>query len=327
MKIAGYEYQSCFGPYIQQFLQEKRDAGFIYESEEWILKHFDAFCFQRGISQPFLSKELITEWGTLKEQEEMVTCSKRISVLRQFGFYMISLGKEAYIPRYFYKSVKRVVHILSDEEIVSVFKVIDGYIPSMPYGAFHRLAAEYKVLFRLLYCCGLRISEVRSLHTDDVDLDHGRLRIMQSKGRKDRMVYLSEDLTELLREYVFKLSSVFLCQSAWFFPARNPEQQLSNVTIDKRFRDSWAKTPFAKNCDRNPTVHCLRHSFVVKRMNLWMEEGVPLKEMLPFLSKFLGHTSPKETLYYYHQIDSAFRIIRSLDKTSAKVIPGVTIDE
>lgn len=327
MKIAGYEYHSCLSPYIQQFLQEKGDSGFIYESEEWILKHLDAFCLQRWNSQPFLSKELVTEWWTLKAQEEMVTCSKRMSVLRQFGFYMISLGKEAYIPRYFYKSVKRVVHILSDEEVVSVFKVIDGYIPSMPYGAFHRLAAEYKVIFRLLYCCGLRISEVRSIHTDDVDLDHGTLRIMQSKGRKDRMVYLSEDLTELLREYAFKLSSVFLCQSVWFFPARNPEQQLGNVTIDKRFRDSWAKTPFAKNCDRNPTVHCLRHSFVVKRMNLWMEEGVPLKEMLPFLSKFLGHTSPEETLYYYHQVDSAFRIIRSLDKTSAKVIPEVTIDE
>lgn len=240
---------------------------------------------------------------------------------------MISLGKEAYIPRHFYKSVKRVVHILSDEEIVSVFKVIDGYIPSVPYGAFYRLAAEYKVIFRLLYCCGLRISEIRNLRTDEVDLNHGTLRIMQSKGRKDRMVYLSEDLTELLREYALKLSSVFLCQSVWFFPARNPEQQLSNVTIDKRFRDSWAKTPFAKNCDRNPTVHCLRHSFVVKRMNLWMEEGVPLKEMLPFLSKFLGHTSPEETLYYYHQINSVFRIIRSLDKTSAKVIPEVTIDE
>ncbi len=210
---------------------------------------------------------------------------------------------------------------------MSVFKVIDEYIPSMSYGAFHRLAAEYKVIFRLLYCCGLRISEVRSLHTDDVDLNHGTVRIIQSKGRKDRIVYLSEDLTELLKEYSFKLSSVFLCQSVWFFPARNAEKQLSNVTIDKRFRDSWAKTPFAKNCGRNPTVHCLRHSFVVKRMNLWMEEGVPLKEMLPFLSKFLGHTSPEETLYYYHQVDSAFRIIRRLDKTSAKVIPEVTADE
>lgn len=271
MKIAGYEYQSCFGPYIQQFLQEKREAGFIYESEEWLLKHFDAFCFQKGSSQPFLSKELITEWGTLKDQEEMATCSKRMSVLRQFGFYMISLGKEAYIPKHFYKRVKKVVHILSAEEIVSIFKVIDGYIPCVSYEAFHRLAAEYKVIFRLLYCCGLRISEVRNLHTDEVDLDHGTLRVMQSKGRKDRMVYLPEDLTELLREYSFKLSSVFLCQSVWFFPARDPEKQLSNVTIDKRFRDSWGKTPFAKNCGRNPTVHCL------------------------------GHTSPEETLYYYQR--------------------------
>lgn len=50
MKIAGYEYQSCFGSYIQQFLRKKRKVGFIYESEEWLLKHFDAFCFQRGIS-------------------------------------------------------------------------------------------------------------------------------------------------------------------------------------------------------------------------------------------------------------------------------------
>lgn len=64
-----------------------------------------------------------------------------------------------------------------------------------------------------------------------------------------------------------------------------------------------------------PTVHCLRHAFVVKRMNLWMEEGVPLKEMLPFLSRYLGHQSPDETFYYYHQVAEAFRIIRDKDET------------
>ena len=34
MKILGYEYQSCFAPYIKQFLQEKRSVGFSYETEE-----------------------------------------------------------------------------------------------------------------------------------------------------------------------------------------------------------------------------------------------------------------------------------------------------
>ena len=250
MKITGYQYQSNFGSYIEQFLHEKKEAGFIYESEEWLLKHFDAFCFQKGISEPFLSKELVTEWGTLKDNEEMVTCSKRISIVRQLGLYMISLGMKAYTPNRFYKAAKKVVHILSDEEIVSFFKVIDEYVPAVPGAPFHRLAIEYKVIFFLIYCCGLRISEAHSLCNVDVDLKCGTIRILQSKGHKDRIVYLADDLTELLREYRLVLSSVFHCQSIWFFPAREPEKQLSTVTIGKRFRESWAKTPFAENCDR-----------------------------------------------------------------------------
>ena len=49
MKILGYEYQSCFAPYIKQFLQEKRSVGFSYETEEWKLKHFDDFCVKNPL--------------------------------------------------------------------------------------------------------------------------------------------------------------------------------------------------------------------------------------------------------------------------------------
>jgi len=123
------------------------------------------------------------------------------------------------------------------------------------------------------------------------------------------------------------MKTVYNCKSEWFFPAREAEKCLTNGTIDSQFRKRWAKTPYAAGCDRNPTVHCLRHSFVVKRMNLWMEEGIPLKERLPFLSKYLGHTSPDETFYYYHQVDTAFRIVRNHDKTGVRVIPEVSSDE
>lgn len=87
--------------------------------------------------------------------------------------------------------------------------------------------------------------------------------------------------------------------------------------------------PFEQNlhCDKSPTVHSLRHTFVVKRMNLWMENGTSLKEMLPFLSRYLGHQSPDETFYYYHQIAEAFRIIRKNDKTGISVIPEVELYE
>ena len=64
MKISGYQYQSCFSTYIEKFIQEKRDAGFVYESEEWKLKHFDAFCIEESVTEPCLSRELVKKWGT-----------------------------------------------------------------------------------------------------------------------------------------------------------------------------------------------------------------------------------------------------------------------
>jgi len=326
MKISGYQYQSCFGTFIEEFIQEKKNVGFVYESEEWQLKHFDAFCVDEGISEPRLSKELVKKWGTMRDGEEIVTCSKRLSVIRQLGLYMASLGMQAYIPSRFYKRIKKVVHILSDDEIKDFFKNIDEYKPAIRVPFFYRLSMEYRVIFRLIYCCGLRISEARTLKNEDVDLTNGRIRILEAKGHKDRLVYLADDLAELLREYTAAMKTLYACQSDWFFPSRDPEKCLSNGTIGKRFKESWVQTSFAQNCDRDPTVHCLRHSFVVKRMNLWMEEGISLKEMLPFLSKFLGHTSPDDTFYYYHQMDSAFRIVRKQDKTSAKVIPEVAPD-
>lgn len=259
MKISGYQFQSCFAPYIEKFIQEKRAAGFIYESEEWKLKHFDAFCIKESVIEPCLRRELVKKWGTLRDGEALVTCSARTSIIRQFALFLASLGIEAYIPSDFYKAEKKVVHILSDAEIKAFFEEVDGYVPAVSIAGFYRLAAEYKVIFRLIYCCGLRISEARKLHWMDLDLKQGTLRILQSKGHKDRLIYMAEDLTELLQTYEKLLHDKYHCLSDWVFPARETEKCLSNCTIDKKFREFWALTPYAECCDKAPTVHCLRH--------------------------------------------------------------------
>lgn len=326
MKIIGYQYHSCFGPYIEKFIEEKKASGFTYETEEWKLKHFDLFCAEKAVTDVCLSRKLVQEWGTLRESEALSTCSARTSVLRQFALFLLSEGIPAYIPSRFYKTKKAVVHILTDAEIHSLFEEIDLYVPAISTPCFERLAMEYKVIFRLIYCCGLRISEARMLLWENVNLKEGVLRILQSKGRKDRLVYMADDLVALLYRYRIALNEQHHCLSVWVFPAREPGKCLSSVTIGAKFRQCWGRTPYASGCDKSPTVHSLRHSFVVKRMNQWMEEGVSLKEMLPFLSKYLGHTSPDETFYYYHQVYEAFRIIRDRDKTSAEVIPEVMYD-
>ena len=84
-------------------------------------------------------------------------------------------------------------------------------------------------------------------------------------------------------------------------------------------------TQYAKTCEKDPTIHALRHTYVVFRMNNWIAQGVDTNVMLPYLSRQLGHKSPDETFYYYHQVRDSFRIIQEKDSLSATVLPEVRI--
>jgi integrase len=111
--------------------------------------------------------------------------------------------------------------------------------------------------------------------------------------------------------------------SEWFFPGKIPSQPIRKTNLDKKFKQFWNMTPFAASCDKVPTIHALRHTFVVNRMNEWTLEGISLNAMMPYLARYLGHSSVEGTFYYYHQANKAFRIIREKDTLSAKVIPEV----
>jgi hypothetical protein len=60
-------------------------------------------------------------------------------------------------------------------------------------------------------------------------------------------------------------------------------------------------------------------------MNQWMADGVPLDVMMPYLGRHLGHSGLHDTLYYYHQVSSAFRIVREKDCLSDSIIPEVKV--
>ncbi len=55
------------------------------------------------------------------------------------------------------------------------------------------------LLFRMLYGCGLRISEALNLKVRDVDMDAGVLTIWDGKFNKDRLVPLSDELLDRCR--------------------------------------------------------------------------------------------------------------------------------
>lgn len=243
---------------------------------------------------------------------------------RQLLIYMSSLGMPIYIPHNFCHFEKKLPHILAPEELNALFFEIDAYIPRQSSNRnLLRLSNEYKVLFRMIYSCGLRNSEGAGIAVSDVDIENGILTIRNAKGQKDRLVYMADDHRELCKKYFQYLCCELGMVPEWFFPALDPARPLRNTAVDHRFAEAWSRTSFASSCNDKPVVHDLRFTFVTKRINRWIEEGRDINVMLPYLARFLGHKSISETHYYYHLTMDAARIIKSRNSIGPNAIPEV----
>jgi integrase len=314
-----YTYVSAFAPYIAGLIQQKQADGYKYASEEWHLKKLDEFCVSRFPALDVITRELAAEWSVIRPTEGKNFRRRRVVILRQLCIYMLSLGLEAYLPRSVRSADKPILYIPSYDEMACFFGELDSWERGINRGL--RLG-KYRIMFRLYYCCGLRLSEARLLKRENVDLAKGTLTILQSKGLKDRLVYLPPDGVELLAGYLCDLERK-MPGSLWVFPGDVPGKPINASAVQRTFKKCWNRLPLAANTDRQPSLHCLRHAFVVERMNEWMKQGVNLREMLSHLSKYLGHASPSETFYYYHLVNKAFTVVKQKDKVSARVIPEV----
>ena len=316
-----YNYYSVYSPFIEGLILQKKQCGFIYDAESYTLKRFDEFCTLRGYSDIPITREIAMEWALQRDTESINYRNHRVTVFRQLSIYMNSMGIDSYIPRHQASGTTPAPpHIPTTSELQELFTIIDNYLPWQKHWQIYSM--EYPVLFRLYYCCGLRLAEGCCLRRRNVNLEQGILAIMGSKGRKDRLVYMSDDLTALCKRYDCRISE-FYPDREWFFPGRKYGKPFDKAGIDGKFRKFWEMTECSKHCEKRPTVHALRHAFVVGRMNKWMTEGVLLETMTPYLSRYLGHSGLSDTLYYYHHVREAFQILRQKDHLSAQIIPEV----
>lgn len=318
-----YLYNSIFANLINDYIASRRESGFMYDNPAYWLYRFDQFCFNKKVAEATVTKPLFEAWATKSDTETKTTQNNRLQALRRFCIYLNTIGIPAYNPPVLPKPEKVVPYLMTDEDIREFFEQVDLYEATDHVPAFQRMAHEYKVLFRLIYCCGLRNNEACSLKTENINTDNGVLTLYHSKGRKDRIVYLPEDLRILCKNYHKWLNERLGTVSEWFFPGKDPRNHIPKTSIDRKFNEFWDGTKTSKTCDKKPTVHCLRHAFVIKRINSWMEADISLQVMMPYLSSYLGHMGPMETYYYFHQIEDVFRTVRRKDIISQRVIPEV----
>jgi len=153
------------------------------------------------------------------------------------------------------------------------------------------------------------LGEATELSCDNIDLESGKVKIIGAKCMKDRNVYMPEDLLDLARKYDKEIHKN-IPNRYFFFVGDLLGNNLKKTTLCRRFTNIWNMTGFAKTVDKKPTIHCFRHTMVVRKLEEWYRDKVDYTYWLPYLSAYLGHTSLENTYRYIHLVDSSFPIIR-----------------
>lgn len=142
---------------------------------------------------------------------------------------------------------------------------------------------KHRVLIGVLYGCGLRCHEVRSLLIKDVDFDRNMIHIRQGKGRKDRYVPLGEHLARGLKKYLDAEKPV-----KWLFNGKDHQQPFSPRGTQWVVREASKKTDIKKQI----SVHTLRHTYATHLL----EQGLDIVS----IKELLGHAHIETTMVYLH---------------------------
>ncbi len=324
--MVDYEFNSLLGPFIDAFIRQKQASGYPYKSSARILHHFDLHATDKFPEETTITKEMCTSWIYLKADEHPNGLLRRVTPVRQLGKYMNGLGCNAYvIPGHIPdKQVKYEAHIYTDTELKAFFNVID-HCPASPFSPTRKYVIP--VFFRVLYCCGLRSSEARLLKKEDIDLETGKITVRESKGWKARIVYMSEDLLEVCREYDSIMESMLPGRRA-FFPNKDGLYYDKSV-IGCWFHEFWDKLPEARAVTGNPArVHDFRHGYAVHRLNQWVKEGQNINALYPYLSEYMGHSNYADTDYYLSLVEDFYpEMEQRLSSVNDDILPEVHHEE
>lgn len=312
-----------FRELLIQFVQMKQSLGFDYVGEANQLKRFSQFALKFTIRTHALTKELAEAWTKKRPNERDVTWEHRINNLKQFALFLSNLGYDAYIPACRAKINRHlyVPYIFTPEQLLRFFAECEN-IKSYPLSNKHLVSPA---IFRLLYGCGLRISEALALKRKDVDLKQGIVIIRCSKFNKDRLIPMSPSLTRYLAAYSLKIHTLSTPEDH-FFMKKDKTAITSDTTYDNFRNILWKIGISHGGKGRDPRLHDFRHTFAVHSLNQMVRQGVDLYCALPILSTYLGHSSVEATERYVRLTEEAYPgILDTVSRTCAYVFPAVKV--
>lgn len=203
----------------------------------------------------------------LEQKVAWSTYNQAINGLR--FFYAVTLGQVSMVPKLPHSKQPKVLpSVLSRDEVVQLLAAVRQ--------------PRYRLMLRVTYGCGLRLSELLHLKVADIDSRRMVLHVRQGKGQKDRLVPLSVRLLEELRAYWRQYRP-----ADWLFPGKGA-RPLCPASLQRLCQRVVRECGFRKKV----SMHTLRHSYATHLL----EAGVDLGT----LQGLLGHRDLKTTVRYTH---------------------------
>lgn len=316
-----YEMNKTLPDLINGFLEYKKQNGHVYTTAEYHLNKYLDFASIHSPSGIIPGRETVNAFLS-RYSDTPGNLYNAASVLREFSRYLIGLG---YTSAYVIPSGKVPQptpvrpYLFTDDEIVRFFAACD----SIPYDCHvPKRHIVLPAMYRLLYCCGLRCKEARTLKCAQVHTKKHYIDILQSKGPKSRRLFISQELSDYLHDYDTKMNHVLPART-FFFPSREDAPYGAN-SFQKNFLKIWY-TAFPEKQGNGVSIRAydFRHHFAYANMNRWLKGGKDVNVMLPYLMRYMGHQDIENTLYYFHLVPDIYHTIVEKSSLFEGLLPEV----
>ncbi|MBP7058038.1 tyrosine-type recombinase/integrase [Candidatus Gracilibacteria bacterium] len=222
------------------------------------------------------------------------TQNYHIIALRAFLKYCIRTDMETLSPEKIdlSKIPERTVEYLNRDELERLFEAVTLYGGRGSNGRLRML--RDRAIMETLYSTGLRVSELARLNRNQVDLDRREF-MVRGKGRKTRIVFLSDRAAEVIAEYLKARDDNF---DPLFLNYRHGKKGEDITTGEKRRLSTvmieYLVRGYARHAGiiKKVTPHVLRHSFATELLI----NGADIRSV----QEMLGHASITTTQIYTH---------------------------
>ena len=261
-------YNSFLANDIEDYIAFKCSLGYSAVSYSGNLQRFDRYCFENHPDARVVTNQILEPWLVKRPNENTNGHIRRMIAINGFLIFLKTRQPATYlIPEGIIGQYQHFIpYLYSDEELDAFFFAADT-LPPHPVAINRDLISP--VIFRMLYCCGLRPQEPLKIKCADIDYQAGTLYIADSKVHKDRIVSMSDDMRDLCIKYNDLMNSL-MPQREYFFQ-RPDGKPYSVLWLQRTFRTCIKRSGLSFD-GKHPRVYDWRHNFATRVIHKWLQE-------------------------------------------------------